>query len=175
MENGPLWSACRTNGYSYGVSFDFDLDENLILLSIDQCSQVNLAFQAAISALKNLGPIDFERFQAAKNLTISVLIERFGTLGRATNISISTFFHGFSLEKYRDLINEIDRFQYDEERLRKMIERYVSPLINLKLSSTLILVNSNKIKETRKFLVQQFRANDVLVIKDLVKHLTESV
>ncbi|CAF4688537.1 unnamed protein product, partial [Rotaria sp. Silwood2] len=54
MENGPLWTACRTNGYSYGVAFDFDFETNLILLSINQCSQLKLAYTSAIETLKNI-------------------------------------------------------------------------------------------------------------------------
>jgi Zn-dependent M16 (insulinase) family peptidase len=175
MENGPLWTACRTNGYSYGVAFDFDFEKNLILLSINQCSQLKLAYSSAIETLKNLinNQIDFDlkRINGAKNLTICMLIEHLATLGRATGVCIRSYLNTYSIEKYENLLNEIHLFNYNEEIILKMIEKYVKPLINENQSSTLILVNTNKMKETQEFLQKEYEIKNVTLIKDVVKHL----
>jgi Zn-dependent M16 (insulinase) family peptidase len=176
MENGPLWTACRTNGYSYGVAFDFDFETNLILLSINQCSQLKLAYSSAMETLKNLmeNKINFEwqRIHAARNLTICMLTEHLATLGRATGVCIRSYLNTYSIEKYQDLLNEIHLFTFNEEILLKIMERYVTPLINDQQSSTLILVNSNKMKETQEFLQKEYGISNVILIKDVVKHLS---
>ena len=150
MESGPLWTACRTNGYAYGIAFDFDVEKNLILFSINQCSQLQLAYSSVIETLKNLVEyklkLDVQRITAAQNLTICMLTEHLATLGRIKSVCIHSYLHKYSIEKYQDLLNEINSFNYNEERLMKLIERYVSPLVNDKQSSTLVLVNSNKMK-----------------------------
>jgi len=175
MENGPLWIACRTNGYSYGVAFDFDFETNLILLSINQCSQLTLAYSSAIETLKNLidnpTEVDFKRIHAAQNLTICMLTEHLATLGRATGVCIRSYLNKYSIEKYQNLLNEIHLFNYNEEIILKVIEKYVKPLINENQSSTLILVNTNKMKETQEFLQKEYEIKNVTLIKDVVKHL----
>ena len=175
MENGPLWIACRTNGYSYGVSFDFDFETNLILLSINQCSQLTLAYSSAISTLKHLiehrTSCDLPRLHAARNLTICMLTEHFASLGRAIGVCIRSYLNTYSLEKYQDLINELHSFEFTEEILVKMIEKYLVPLINDSQSSTLILVNSNKMKETQVFLQKEHAMANVILIKDVGQHL----
>jgi Zn-dependent M16 (insulinase) family peptidase len=175
IENGPLWTACRTNGYSYGVAFDFDFESNLILLSINQCSQLNLAYSSAIETLKNLienqTQIDFKRIHAAQNLTICMLTEHLATLGRVIGVCIRSYLNTYSIEKYRNLLNEIYLFDFTKEVLVKMIENYVKPIINENQSSTLILINTNKMKETQSFLQKEHAISNVILIKDVVKHL----
>jgi len=176
MENGPLWTACRTNGYSYGVAFDFDFEKNLILLSINQCSQLKLAYLSALETLKNLiekkTNIDIKRMNGARNLTICMLTEHLSTLGHATGVCIRSYLNTYSIEKYEDLLKEIYLFNYNEEIILEMIEKYVRPLINENQSSTLILVNSNKMKETQEFLQKEYEIKNVILIKDVVKHLS---
>ena len=175
MENGPLWRACRTNGYSYGVAFDFDFENNLILLSINQCSQLKLAYSSALSTLKDLVDrrlaVDAKRLDAARNLTICMLTEHIATLGRATSVCIRSYLTSYSIEKYQELLNDISAFEYDEGKMRDVVERYLVPLIDDQHSFSLILVNSNKMKETQDFLVKQHRISNVILIKDVVKHL----
>lgn len=175
MENGPLWTACRTNGYSYGVAFDFDFEMNLILLSINQCSQTNLAYSSAISALKTIAnnrtSCDLQRLYAARNLTICMLTEHFASLGRAIGVCIRSYLNTYSLEKYQELIKEIHSFEFTEEILLKIIEKYLVPLLDDSQSSTLILVNSNKMKETQVYLQKEHAMPNVIVIKDVGKHL----
>ena len=172
MENGPLWAACRTNGYSYGVSFDFDFRTNLVLLAINQCSQLKMAYRSALKTLIDL-VVDEKRIEAARNLTICMLTESVATLGRATAISLRSYLNTYSIEKYQSLLNEVKNYQYNETKMRMIIERYVVPLVNddQQSSSTLILVNTNKMKETRDFLVKECRISDVVLVKDIVQHL----
>lgn len=178
MENGPLWMACRTNGYSYGVAFDFDFEMNLILLSINQCSQLTLAYSAALSTLTNLiahrTACELPRLHAARNLTICMLTEHFASLGRATGICIRSYLNSYSLEKYQELIQEIHSFEFTEEILSTMIDKYVVPLMNEDQASTLILVNSSKTKETQLFLQKEHAMTNVIIIKDVVKHISRS-
>ncbi|CAF5162339.1 unnamed protein product [Rotaria magnacalcarata] len=175
MENGPLWTACRTNGYSYGVAFDFDFETNLILLSISQCSQLKLAYSSAMETLKNLvehkTTLDPQRMVAARNLTVCTLTEQLATLGRLTGVCIRSYLNTYSIEKYQDLLKEINSFTYNEECLLKIIDKYVSPLLNDNDSSALILVNTNKMKETQEFLYKEYGIKDVQLIKDVVKSL----
>jgi len=175
MENGPLWTACRTNGYAYGVAFDFDYETNLILLSINQCSQLKLAYSSAIETLKNLIEnkinLDLKRINGARNLTICMLTEHLTTLGRATGVCIRSYLNTYSIEKYQNLLNEIHLFNYNEEIILKIIEKYLTPLINNNQSSILIHVNTNKMKETQEFLQKEHEIKNVILIKDVVKHL----
>ncbi|CAF3431779.1 unnamed protein product [Rotaria sp. Silwood1] len=175
MENGPLWTACRTNGYSYGVAFDFDFETNLILLSINQCSQLKLAYTSALETLKNIvehkTSLDSQRMNAARNLTICMLTEHLATLGRVTSVCIRSYLNTYSIDKYQNLLNEINSFTYNEDILLKIIEKYLSPLINDNQSSTLILVNTNKMKETQEFLQKEHNIKNVILIKDVVKYL----
>ena len=175
MANGPLWTACRTNGYAYNVTFDFDFNTNLILLSINQCSQVKLAYSSAIETLKNLVQqktnFDSKQIDAARNLTICMLTENLSTLGRVRNVCIRSYLNSYSIEKYQELINEINLFNYTEEILLEIIEKYLSPLIDDKQSSTLMLVNTNKMKETQEFIQKEYDFKNVILIKDVVKHL----
>ncbi|CAF0727931.1 unnamed protein product [Rotaria sordida] len=175
MENGPLWTACRTNGYSYGIAFDFDIETNLILISINQCSQLKLAYTSAIETLKNLIeqkiPLDSKRINAARNLTICMLTEHLATLGRITSVCIRSYLNTYSIEKYQNLLNEINSFIYNEDIILKIIEKYLSPLIDDNQSSTLILVNTNKMKETQGFLHKEHNIKNIILIKDVVKHL----
>ena len=178
MENGPLWTACRTNGYSYGVAFDFDFETNLILLSINQCSQLTLAYSSALSTLKSLithrTACDLPRLHAARNLTICMLTEHFASLGRAMGVCIRSYLNSYSLEKYQELIKEIHSFEFTEDIHEKMIEKYLVPLVNEDQASTLILVNSNKTKETQVFLQKEHAMANVIIIKDVVKHFSRS-
>ncbi|CAF3771920.1 unnamed protein product [Rotaria sordida] len=175
MENGPLWTACRTNGYSYGIAFDFDIETNLILISINQCSQLKLAYTSAIETLKNLIeqkiPLDSKRINAARNLTICMLTEHLATLGRITSVCIRSYLNKYSIEKYQNLLNEINSFIYNEDIILKIIEKYLSPLIDDNQSSTLILVNTNKMKETQGFLHKEHNIKNIILVKDVVKHL----
>jgi len=175
MENGPLWNACRTNGFAYGVAFDFDFETNLVLLSINQCSQVKLAFVSAMNMLKDLIEsrlqIDWKRIEAARNLTVCMLTEHLATLGRAANVSIRSYLHTYSIDKYQELLSEIHRLEINEESIKMILQRYVQPLVTDDQSSTLILVNSNKMKQTEDFLKKDFRITNVNFIKDIVKHL----
>lgn len=175
MENGPLWTACRTNGYAYGVAFDFDFETNLILLSINQCSELKLAYSSAIETLKNLVEhktnLDPKRINAARNLTICMLTEHLSTLGRATSVCIRSYLNTYPIEKYQDLLNEINRFNYNEDIMLEIIGKYLTPLINDNQSSTLILVNTNKMKKTQEFLQKEHGIKNVILIKDVVKHL----
>lgn len=176
MENGPLWTACRTNGYSYGVAFDFDFEKNLILLSINQCSQLTLAYSSAMQTLENLvnnpNDIDLQRIYGAKNLTICMLTEHLATLGRVTDLSIRAYLNTYSIEKYENLLNEIHLFNFNDNILKDLIEKYLQPIINKSQSSTLILVNTNKMKETQEFLRKEYQINNTMLIKDVVKHLS---
>ncbi|CAF3519311.1 unnamed protein product [Rotaria socialis] len=175
MENGPLWTACRTNGYAYGVAFDFDFETNIILLSISQCSQLKLAYSSAMETLKNLvehkTALDPQRMVAARNLTICTFTEQLATLGRLTGICIRSYLNTYSIEKYQDLLKEINSFTYNEEYLLKIIDKYVSPLLNDNDSSALILVNTSKMKETQEFLHKEYAIKNVQLIKDVVKSL----
>lgn len=175
MENGPLWTACRTNGYAYGVAFDFDYETNLVLLSISQCSQLKLAYSSAIETLKSLvekkTTIDPQRIIAARNLTVCMLTDHLATLGRLTGVCIRSYLNAYSLEKYQDLLKEINAYDYNEKDLLNLIEKYLSPLINDNDSSTVILVNTNKMKETQEYLNKECGITKFQLIKDVVKHL----
>lgn len=176
MENGPLWTACRTNGYSYGVAFDFDYEKNLILLSINQCSQLKLAYSSALKTLENIlnnqTNIDYQRINGAKNLTICMLTEHLSTLGRVIDVSLRSYLNKYSIEKYENLLNEIYLFNFNQEIIIKLIEKYIQPLINENQSSTLILVNTNKMKETQEYLQKEYQMKNITLIKDVVKHLS---
>jgi Zn-dependent M16 (insulinase) family peptidase len=167
MANGPLWTACRTNGYAYNVTFDFDFNTNLILLSINRCSQVKLAYSSAIETLKNLVQqktnFDSKQIDAARNLTICMLTENLSTLGRVRNVCIRSYLNTYSIEKYQELINEINLFNYTEDILLYIIDD--------RQSSTLMLVNTNKMKETQEFIQKEYDFKNVILIKDVVKHL----
>ncbi|CAF1106502.1 unnamed protein product [Adineta steineri] len=175
MENGPLWTACRTNGYAYGVAFDFDFEANLILLSINQCSQLKLAYSSAMETLKHLVEqktnLDVQRLNAARNLTICMLTEHLATLGRATGVCIRSYLNTYSIEKYQDLLKDINSYKCNETVFLEIIEKYLSPLVNHTQSSSLILVNTNKMKETQEFLHKEHEIKNVILIKDVVKHL----
>ena len=175
MENGPLWNACRTNGYAYGVAFDFDFETNLILLSINQCSQLKLAYSSALSTLEDLLDqrlsLDAKRMNAARNLTICMLTEHVATLGRATSVCIRSYLNTYSIDKYQDLLNEVSRFEYSEAAMRKTMDTYLSPLVDNQQASTLILVNTSKMRETNEFLTKEHRMANVISIKDVMKHL----
>ena len=177
MENGPLWTACRTNGYAYGVAFDFDFNMNLILLSISRCSQLNAAYSKAMETLKNFVEhkinFDSKRIDAARNLTLCLLVEYLATLGRIKNVCIRSYLNKYSIEKYQNLINEVNLFTYNDEILLRIIEKYLSPLINHNQSSTLILVNSNKMKEIKEFLEQEYSIKNVTLIKNIEKYFSQ--
>jgi Zn-dependent M16 (insulinase) family peptidase len=175
MENGPLWTACRTNGYAYGVSFDFDFENNLILLAINQCSQVKLAYSSALTTINELVQhrpvrIDVKRFHAARNLSVCMLTEHVSTLGRATSVCIRSYLNSYSMEKYQDLLMKINAYEWNEEDMFPIVQRYLGPLIDDQQSSTLVLVNSNKMKDTQDFLLKQYQLRNVILIKDVVKH-----
>jgi len=176
MENGPLWTACRTNGYSYGVAFDFDIESNLVLVSINQCSQLTLAYTSAMKTLRNLcekqSTIDAKRFLAARNLTICMLTEHLATLGRAAGVCLRSYLNNFPIDKYQTLLNNLQLLQYDEEMLWNLIEKYVQPLVTINQSSTLILVNTDKMKETQEYLGKEQKLSSVTLIKDVVKYLS---
>ncbi|CAF0735773.1 unnamed protein product [Adineta ricciae] len=173
MENGPLWTACRTNGYAYGVAFDFDFESNVILLSINQCSQLNLAYSSAMEALKNIVEhkikLDPERILAARNLTICMFTEHLATLGRVTGVCIRSYLNKYSIEKYQDLLHDINLYNYNETVFLELIEKYLQPLIDNTRSSTLVLVNTNKMKETQAYLQNEHDIKTVTAIKDVVK------
>ncbi|UJR26968.1 hypothetical protein I4U23_008275 [Adineta vaga] len=175
MENGPLWIACRTNGYAYGVSFDFDFESNIILVSINQCSQLKLAYSSAMETLTNLVEhkisFDSQRILAARNLTICMFTEHLATLGRAASVCIRSYLNTYSIEKYQDLIHDINRYNYNETVFFEIIDKYLLPLIDNTRSSTLVLVNTNKMKETQAYLQKQHDMKSVTVIKDVVKSL----
>lgn len=173
MENGPLWTACRTNGYAYGVAFDFDFESNVILLSINQCSQLNLAYSSAMETLKNLVEhkikLDPERILAARNLTICMFTEHLATLGRATGVCIRSYLNTYSIEKYQALLHDINLYNYNDTVFLELIEKYLLPLIDNTRSSTLVLVNTNKMKETQAYLQNEHDIKNVIVIKDVAK------
>jgi Zn-dependent M16 (insulinase) family peptidase len=112
MSNGPLWNACRTDGYCYGVAFDFDAETNLIILSINECSQIKLAYANALETLVNLvqrkTELDPKLINASRNLTICVLTENLATLGRAAHVCMNSYLDTYSIEKYKDFITELN-------------------------------------------------------------------
>jgi hypothetical protein len=127
--------------------------------------------KALAKIVEHKEPLDFKRITAARNLTICMLTEHIGTLGRATNVCIRSYLNTYSIEKYQDLLNEFNSFNYNEEIFLEIIEKYISPLLNEKQSSTLILVNTNKMKETQEFLDKKYQIKNVSLIKNVVKHL----
>ena len=175
MVNGPLWAACRTNGYAYGVAFDFDFETNLILLSINQCSQLKLAYSSAMEALKNLverkATLDPKRIEAARNFTICMLTEHLATLGRTTSVCIRSYLNTYSIEKYQDLLRDVSAYHYNEAIFSEIIDKYLSPLIDNGQASTLALVNTNKMKATQEYLHKKHDMKNVILIKDVVKSL----
>jgi hypothetical protein len=100
-----------------------------------------------------------------------MLTEHLATLGRATGVCIRSYLNKYSIEKYQNLLNEIYLFNFTDEILLRVIEKYLKPLINENQSSTLILVNTNKMKETQEFLQKEYEIKNVTLIKDVVKHL----
>ncbi|CAF1658708.1 unnamed protein product, partial [Didymodactylos carnosus] len=118
LENGPLWTACRTSGHAYGVSYDFDLTSNTILLAIEQCSEVTLAYDSAMKMIDRLInrqiPLDDKRFLASKNSTLCSLIEHINTLGKATNVCLKSYLNDFNLDMYQHILDELKLFKYNE-------------------------------------------------------------
>lgn len=176
MENGPLWTACRTNGYAYGVAFDFDFESNLILLSINQCSQLKLAYSSAMTALKELAerkvPLDPKRVEAARNFTLCMLTEHLATLGRTTSVCIRSYLNSYSIEKYQDLLHDISVYGYNEGVFFDIMDKYLAPLMDNEQASTLALVNTNKMKDTQAHLQKVHGMKQVTLIKDVVKSLS---